>query len=364
MTVLTVAMRAAGPIPLDLSLRVEAGSLLALVGPSGSGKTTVLRTIAGLWRPAFARVAVGAEVWQDSAAGLCLPPHRRRVGMVFQSYALFPHMTAAANVVAAMTVPDRAGALRLLDLVNLSGLADRRPAELSGGQQQRVALARALARQPQVLLLDEPFAAVDRPTRDRLHAEIAALRAHLAMPVILVTHDMAEAQALADRVAVIERGHLLREGPLAEVMADPEALRALGLREVAGWLHATVAEHLPDGLVRLRAATGDLFLPGVEAAPGSSLRLRISAHDVILSRAAPAGLSAQNILPARIARIVAGQGPGVIVHLAIGDDEIPARITRRAADQLLLRPGDSVHAVMKAMAVARGHIAPLPVAPG
>jgi len=354
---LEVMARSVAPIPLDVAFRVEPGELLALVGHSGSGKTTVLRTIAGLWQPSMARVSVDGQVWQDSAAGVMRPPYRRRVGIVFQAYALFPHMSAAQNLMAAMDRPERAEAERLLDLVNLTGLADRKPAELSGGQQQRVAIARALARRPQALLLDEPFSAVDRVTREKLHAEIIALRSHLKMPVVLVTHDMNEAQLLADQMVVIEKGRAVRSGTTAEVMADPDALRAMGIREVAAMLPVVLAEHLPDGLSRLEAATGSLFLPRVAALPGTRLRVRIMAHEVILSRARPDGLSAQTILQGRVARVVSGTGPGVMVHIAMGDDEILARITRRAADQLLLQPGDTVHAILKSMSVARDHVA-------
>ena len=357
---LEVSARAAAPIPLDVAFRVEPGELLALVGHSGSGKTTLLRTVAGLWRPQAARVAVNGTVWLDVAAGIDLPPHRRRVGIVFQTYALFPHMTAAQNVMAAMDTADAAAARRLLDLVNLHGLADRRPAQLSGGQQQRVAVARALARKPQALLLDEPFSAVDRATREMLYGEIVDLRAALDMPVVLVTHDMNEAQMLADRMVVIERGRIVRGGTTAEVMADPDALRAMGIREVAAMLPAVVVEHGDDGLTRLDATTGPLFLPGIEAAPGVRVRVRIMAHEVILSRVRPEGLSAQNIIAGRVARVAPGTGPGVMVHVDVGGHEILARITRRAADQMALTPGDTVHAILKSMSVARDHVARVP----
>ena len=357
---LEVRARAEAPIPLDVAFRVEPGAVLALVGPSGSGKSTLLRTIAGLWTPQTARVVVEGAAWLDTATRVNLPPHRRRVGLVFQNYALFPHMTAAQNVMAAMDRADPVEAARILDLVNLQGLGDRRPAQLSGGQQQRVAVARALARRPQALLLDEPFSAVDRATRERLYGEIVALRAHLKMPVVLVTHDVNEAQLLADRMVVIAAGQMIREGTTAEVMADPDALHAMGVRELAVMLPATVAEHLPDGLTRLDAATGPLFLPSIEAAPGTRVRVRIMAHEVILSRARPEGLSAQNILAGRVARIVPGKGPGVMVHVDVGGQEIIARITRRAADQMGLRPGDPVHAILKSMSVARDHIARAP----
>lgn len=354
---LEVMAQAASPIPLDVAFRVEPGELMALVGHSGSGKTTMLRTIAGLWRPEVARVAVDGVPWLDTAARVDLPTHCRRVGIVFQNYALFPHMSAARNVMAAMDAPDRAEAERLLDLVNLHGLSDRRPAQLSGGQQQRVAVARALARRPQALLLDEPFSAVDHATRERLYSEIIALRAHLKMPVVLVTHDVNEAQLLADRMVVIEAGRVVRVGTTAEVMADADALRAMGIRELAAMLPAIVVEHLPDGLSRLDTATGPLFLPRLDGAPGTQVRVRIMAHEVILSRARPEGLSAQNILAGVVSRIMPGAGPGVIVHVAVGEHEILARITRRAVDQLALQPGQTVHAILKSMSVARDHVA-------
>ena len=357
---LEVRASAEEPIPLDVSFQVESGELLALVGRSGSGKTTLLRTIAGLWRPTTARVVVDGTPWLDTRSGVVLAPHERRVGVVFQSYALFPHLSAAENVAAAIDrlprARRRAEAARLLELVGLSDLGDRKPAQLSGGQQQRVAIARALGRRPQALLLDEPFSAVDRATREQLHAEIVALRAHLDMPVLLVTHDLNEAQLLADRMVVIEAGRMVRSGSSAEVMADPAALRSMGIREAAAMLPARIVAHEDDGMTRLETAVGPLFLPRVEGAPGAQVRVRIMAHEVILSRARPQGLSAQNILPAIVAEVRAGAGPGVMVTLRLGPDEILARITRRAADELALHAGDTVHAILKSMSVARDHV--------
>lgn len=357
---LEVMAKATRPIPLDVAFRVAPGELMALVGPSGSGKTTLLRSIAGLWTPAQARVSLDGTSWLDTVARVNLPPHRRRVGLVFQSYALFPHMTAAQNVMAAMDRADRTEAERLLDLVNLHGLAERKPAQLSGGQQQRVAVARALARHPQALLLDEPFSAVDRATREKLYSEIIALRAHLNMPVVLVTHDVNEAQLLADRMVVIEAGRVVCDGTTAEVMTNADALRAMGVRELAVMLPATVAEQLSDGLTRLDTPTGPLFLPTVPGAPGTRVQVRIMAHDVILSRPRPVGLSAQNILAGIVTQIVPGAGPGVMVHLAVSEHSIIARITRRAADQLALHPGERVYAIVKSMSVARDHVARVP----
>lgn len=176
------------------------------------------------------------------------------------------------------------------------------------------------------------------------------------MPVILVTHDMAEAQALADRIVVIERGRVIRQGPTAEVMSDPAALRAMGLRDLASMLSARVVGHDEDELTELATATGPIWLPRVAADVGAVLRVRILAHEVILSRDRPVGLSAQNILPAVVDQIVSGEGPGVVVHLAIGTDEVLARITRRAARDLGLAVGEPCHVVLKSMSVARDHV--------
>lgn len=226
---LTVKIRQGGAIPLDLAFTCRPGELVALIGPSGAGKTTILRTIAGLYRPASGQIICDGETWLDTEASIQRPPHQRRVGLVFQSYALFPHLTALANVEAAMT--DRPAAEReeraraFLALVHLDGLERRKPAELSGGQQQRVALARALAREPKALLLDEPLSAVDRRTRRRLRDELAALRSSVRVPIVLVTHDLDEAAALADRLVVIDRGELLQEGVPADVLGAPASDR-------------------------------------------------------------------------------------------------------------------------------------------
>ena len=226
---LHVTVKQSGPIPLSAELACAPGELLALVGPSGSGKSTILRAIAGLYRPASGKIQCNGDVWFDASADLAVPPHRRSVGFVFQSYALFPHMTALDNVRAALAhrpSKERVERARaLLRLVHLDGLEARRPAALSGGQQQRVAVARALARDPAVLLLDEPFSAVDRRTRRNLHRELRELRTAVSMPIVLVTHDLDEAADLADILCVLDRGETLQTGPAAEVLSAPASVR-------------------------------------------------------------------------------------------------------------------------------------------
>ena len=219
MSGLDASIRLASPIALDVALRVAPGEILALVGRSGAGKSSLLKALAGLL-PATGHVRVAGETWLDATT--CLPPHLRRTGYLFQSYALFPHLSARANLMLAQRPQaDAARADALLAAVGLQGLEDRRPRQLSGGQQQRVALARALARAPRLLLLDEPFSATDRPTRRALAATIAALRAELAMPTILVSHDIDDVASLADQIAVLENGRIAQIGPTAEVMARP-----------------------------------------------------------------------------------------------------------------------------------------------
>jgi molybdate transport system ATP-binding protein len=232
---LQVQLQAPGPIRMDAQFDCGPGELVALVGPSGSGKTSMLRAVAGLWTPhrLHGRIACADQLWLDTAQGLRLKPQQRRVGLVFQHYALFPHMDVLANVALAAGPRWPVAAVRaLLERVGLGELLERRPAQLSGGQQQRVALARALVRvmpapgqadhgAAGVLLLDEPFSAVDAPTRQSLYRELAAWRQQVAVPMLLVTHDLNEARRLADRVVIVDAGETLQSGPPDRVFASP-----------------------------------------------------------------------------------------------------------------------------------------------
>ena len=222
------------PMPLSGSLHCAAGELLALVGPSGAGKTSLMRVLAGLMRPQQGRVTVGGEVWCDTAQGIFLPPQRRHVGLVFQNYALMPHLDALGNVALSLLHLPHAERLQQarhwLDHVGLSAEQQaRRPAALSGGQQQRVAVARALAREPKLLLLDEPFSAVDQMNRQGLYRLLADLRRELAIPIMLVTHDLNEARMLADRLVVMDGGSVLQEGTPESIHSAPRNARVADL---------------------------------------------------------------------------------------------------------------------------------------
>lgn len=212
---LRVVLTRAGPLAVEAAFAVAKGQTLALVGPSGAGKSSLLKAIAGLL-PATGTVQVGGQDWQG------LPAWRRRVGLVLQGGGLFPHLDALGNVMIAQAAPDRDAALALLAAMQMDGpVTARRPAQLSGGEQMRVALARALARDPAVLLLDEPFAAVDPPVRRALIALVAAVRRQSAAPMIIVTHDLAEVVGSADACAFISGGRIVEQGAPARLLADP-----------------------------------------------------------------------------------------------------------------------------------------------
>ena len=228
-----VRLEQAQPIPLDVSLTCDSGEILVILGPSGSGKTTILRAISGLYTPDSGQVFCNGEQWLDTGTGINLPVQQRRIGMVFQHYALFPHMTALQNIMLPLTrtgnKQKRIIAESLLNTMNMSGLEERYPHQLSGGQQQRIAVARALARDPRVLLLDEPFSSVDQQTRRKLVRELVGLRLRFNLPVIHVTHDLNEARRIADRICVIHHGKTLQINTPEEVMNHPGNAGVAGL---------------------------------------------------------------------------------------------------------------------------------------
>jgi len=215
---LQVQLKQTEPFQLDVTLQCNGGELLALTGPSGSGKSTVLRAIAGLHNSATGVISCNNQLWQDTATNTFAKPQQRRAGLVFQHYALFPHLSVLENVSIAMSHISReqrqAKAMQWLQLTNMEGLHQQRPARLSGGQRQRV-----------VLLLDEPFSAVDQLTREKRYRELALIRTSLDMPMILVTHDMLEVQRLADSICLIHRGSTLQTGPVFQVLRKPDNAR-------------------------------------------------------------------------------------------------------------------------------------------
>lgn len=339
---LSVILKQRLPIPLDAAFDCGPGEVLALVGPSGSGKSTVLRCVAGLHRPAEGRISCDMEVWYERPGRTSWPTHRRRVGYVFQDYALFPHMTALENVTAALAqLPRdrRPGRARdLLARVNLAGLEDRRPAALSGGQRQRVAVARALARDPKVLLLDEPFSAVDRVTRLRLYRELAELRQGLQIPVILVTHDLDEAAMLADRICILHRGKTLQAGPPDEVMNRPSSVEIARLVDQRNLFEGRMVEHRAERGQSLVEWGGRMlearYQPGFR--PGEPVAwVAPSAFIVLHRRDRPSRGERENPVAGTVESLIA-VGETAMLTLRLDDDgghplhlTIPAHVAKR-----------------------------------
>lgn len=248
-----VRLKQTDPIPLDVSLSCNTGEILVILGPSGSGKTTILRAISGLYTPASGNVRCTGEQWLDTDSGINLPVQQRHIGMVFQNYALFPHNTALQNIMLPLTragkEQKRAVAENLLRAMNMQGLGERYPHQLSGGQQQRVALARALARDPRVLLLDEPFSAVDQQTRRKLVRELVGLRQRFKLPIIHVTHDLNEARRIADRLCVIHHGTTLQSDTPDQVMNHPHSADVASLIGHYNIFRGKVIEHDHDAKI-------------------------------------------------------------------------------------------------------------------
>jgi molybdenum ABC transporter ATP-binding protein len=323
----------------DLELTLEVGAeTLALVGPSGAGKSSVLRVIAGLLRPSRGRVALGEETWLDTARRIDLPPERRSVGLVFQDYALFPHLSVRRNV--GFGAPDRSAVDGLLERFRIAHLADARPSEISGGERQRVAVARALARQPRVLLLDEPLSALDSHTRAAVRGELRDLLASLGLPVLLVTHDFEDAATLADRVGVVVDGRLRQVGTPAELVAapvDPFVARFTGANLVPG-----VVLGQANGLTEIALDTGGTIWSS-DALSGRAA-LTVYPWEVSLSRDVPDD-STVNHVRAPIGRITT---LGNRARIAVGP--LVAEVTTASVERLGLREGEPVVASFKATA--------------
>ena len=336
----------------ELDIAFDAGpGVTALFGRSGAGKTTIVIAVAGLLRPDQAQITLGQTTFDSDSTHL--PPHQRRIGYVFQDARLFPHLSVAQNLDYATRFGARAQDRdQIIAMLGLGDLLDRAPATLSGGQKQRVALGRALLSDPQLLLMDEPLAALDAPRKAEILPYLERLKADSAVPILYVSHALEEVARLADEIVVLAAGRIRTHGPVFDVMAEPELVPLFGVREAGAVLRATVAERAADGLTRVTTSAGDIHLMGVHAAPGATIRLRVLAQDVMLSRTHPQGLSALNILPVRIAHIFKGDGPGVAVRLRAGDDHLLARITARAMTQLNLNEGEDCFAILKASSVA------------
>jgi len=349
-----------------LEARFEsAGRLTALFGRSGAGKSSLVAMIAGLTRPDRGHIAVDGEPLVDTERRLFVPVHRRRVGYVFQEGRLFPHLTVRRNLLyGRWFTPERERYTSLDDVVDLLGignLLNRSPARLSGGEKQRVAIGRALLASPRLLLMDEPLAALDEARKAEILPYIERLRDEIGLPIVYVSHSVAEVARLATTVVTMADGRVTAVGRPSDVLSRPDLAPGADEAEAGAVLKAVIQSHDDTfGLTALSAAGGTLTVPRLHRPLGTPVRVRVRARDVMLAVDEPHGLSALNVLKATIHEIGEPHGPVVEVRLGAGEAELTARLTRRSVSALALAPGREVYAVIKSIAFDEANLSLAP----
>jgi molybdate transport system ATP-binding protein len=340
---------------LDMELIAPGRGLTALFGPSGSGKTTFLRLIAGLSLADSGFVTVNGEAWQDDGSGLLIPPHERPIGFVFQDARLFSHLTVRENLLYGYNrLPIERRVVKSEDIIrrlSLENLLDRYPATISGGQQQRVAIGRALLRSPRLLLFDEPLASLDSESKSEILHYLETLKDELPAPSIYVTHSMDEVARVADHMALVKDGRIIRSGPVGEMFVSLDS--PLALEDEAGAaLDAVVIGHDDEyHLTTLKFAGGIMSVSRGGLAVGSRVRVRVIASDVSLSLNKPEGSSVLNVFEAVVTGVAEESLSQVIVGLDAGGAGLLARITKKSSAALGIRPGVKVYALVKSVAV-------------
>ena len=352
---LAISLRHRFPsVQMDIAFEVPAAGVTMLFGPSGGGKTTTIAVAAGLLRPDTCHVEVDGQVLADTAAGVWLPPERRRVGLVFQDARLFPHMSVATNLRFGMRRSEP-GPIRfdeVVDLLGIGALLTRRPHTLSGGERQRVAIGRALLAQPRLLLMDEPLASLDDARKAEILPYLARLKTALRLPVIYVTHALDEVNRLADSLVLIEAGRVTASGTLSEIAARTDL--PLAQRDDAGaLLRCRVAEHdVARELTRLEGGGATFWVPLLDASMHEERRIRIPAREVILAVRPPDAISLQNIVPGTVRRITAEPARrSLLVEIALPTGAVLSRVTPDAIVRLALSPGAPVLALIKATSI-------------
>lgn len=343
-----------GEFPMSVQFHAGQG-ITALFGPSGAGKSNVIRMIAGLDRPEKGRIAVDGRVLFDAMAGINLTPQSRKIGVVFQHPGLFNHMSVRSNLTYGNWAGKRKSNISYDQIVSILGighLGDRRPHTLSGGEAQRVAIGRALMADPSILLLDEPFSALDVRRRDEVLPFLENLRDEVGIAMIYVSHSMAEVTRLASTLVVMANGSVVASGEISELLASKDIGALTGMRMTGSLLTGNVCGHDAEfGLNIVEVGKHRLVLAGNNHPVGTKLRLRISPRDVLVSVDCPTGLSARNVLPAIVDEIHETSSPIAELILNVGNQSIRASVTRAAVQELNLVPGAGCFAVLKAVAL-------------
>ncbi|MEP9387645.1 molybdenum ABC transporter ATP-binding protein [Mesorhizobium sp. KR9-304] len=345
--------RRLGAFSLDATFETG-GRLTALFGPSGSGKTSLVNLIGGLLRPDEGRIVADGRVLVDTASRKYVPKHKRRIGYVFQDARLFPHMTVGQNLhYGRFFTPasERYGDIDgVVDLLGIGHLLDRKPGLLSGGEKQRVAIGRALLASPRLILMDEPLASLDDRRKAEIMPYIERLRDETKIPIVYVSHSVAEVARLATDMVVLDQGKVAAAGPTSELLQRLDLLPAEERGEGGAVLEMRVAGcNQAFGMSTLVSPAGEIHIVGLDAEPGSTVRVRIRARDVIVATERPHGLSALNILPGRIIGVSAGNGLFADVLIDCNGEVITARITRQSAEMLCLTRGLDIFAVIKSV---------------
>ena len=347
---------AQGDFRLELAFESK-GPITAIFGASGSGKTTLVNIIAGLVKPQQARIAVEGTVLTDTAKAIAVPPHRRRIGYVFQDARLFPHLSVAGNLgFGEWFTPQKeryADRAQILDLLGIGHLLTRKPRDLSGGEKQRVAIGRALLASPRLLLMDEPLASLDQKRKDEIMPYLERLRDEIRIPIVYVSHSVAEVMRLASDIAVLSEGRLSAFGPAAEIAPRLDLIPAEEREEGGAIIDMQVDAYDSEfGMTRLSSAAGEVHVPGFIGPAGTHARLRIRARDVMLATSEPKNISALNILRGSVTAIGEAGPSAVNVTVDCGGSPVVARITRQSAAALGLAAGLPVYAVVKAVSVS------------
>ena len=343
-----------GAFALEASFQSN-GKLTALFGPSGSGKTTIVNAIGGLVRLDRGRIHVQEQVLVDTEKNVFVPKHRRRIGYVFQEGRLFPHLDVRQNLLfGRWFTPRRDRKTNFDDVVDLLGigrLLERRPSTLSGGEKQRVAIGRALLADPRLLLMDEPLASLDDARKAEIFPYIVRLRDEGEVPIVLVSHSVAEIARLATFVVVLSEGRVTASGPAADILRHPHLFAQPGFAEAGALIEAQILRHEDFfGLTVLQAKAGPLTVPRLMHPVGTGLRVRLRARDIMLSLQKPVGMSALNVLPGLISSIESAEGASVDVQLDCSGDALVARVTRKSVEELGLKQGLAIYAVIKSIA--------------